>query len=118
MARPTKCISVTEAKELQSNWRSTRALDIERAMGSADTSDFVFSVDDLQEFIEYVKDESLKQGVKSPGIRVYFAAYDNAKSDKATVFLAPTKGADADSDNNYDIDPLNRGGTGWPPNNY
>ena len=116
MARPAKCISITEAKELQGNWRSTRAVEIERSQGSVDTCDFTFSVDDLQEFIDYVKDLSTKQSVESPGIRVYFAAYDNDQSDKATVFLAATKGTNGDSENNYNIDPLNRGQTGWPPN--
>lgn len=118
MAKPANCISVTEARTLQTNWRSTRAVEIEAAQGSKDACDFVFSVDELQEFIDYVKDLSTKQGINSPGIRVYFAAYDDDQSDKATVFLAPTKDVTADADNNYSIDPLNRGQTGWPPNNY
>jgi hypothetical protein len=39
-------------------------------------------------------------------------------SDKATVFLCATDGDNANSNNNYNLDPLNRGGTGWPPNAY
>ena len=118
MAKPTKCISVSDARQLQDNWKSTRAVDIEKAIGSEDTREFVYSVEELQEFIDYVKSESLKQGITNPGIRIYFAAYNNSVNDKATIFLAPTNSAAANSINNYSIDPLNTVVGGWPPKNY
>lgn len=118
MAKPEKCISVAKARELQNNWISTRAVHVERGQGGADQREVIFSLAELEEYLEYVKSESAKQGVKSPGIRVYFAAYNNDDSKKATVFLAPAKGTDVNADNNYEIDPFNWGHGGWPPNNY
>jgi hypothetical protein len=118
MAKPPKCITVAEAKQLQDNWKSTRAVDIENAMGTQDTREFFYTVDELQAYLDYVKEQSAAQSIPKPGIRIYFAAYDNDSSDKATVFLAPTKGPTMSSENNYTIDPFNRGNGGWPPNNY
>ena len=118
MAKPDKCISVEEARNLQSNWVETRAAEIKKAEGATDARDFTFSLNDLQEFLDYVKEASTEQGISNPGVRVYFGAYDSEESTKATVFLAATDGAGGDANNNYNVDPLNRGNTGWPPNDY
>ncbi len=118
MGKPKNCITVTEAKTLQNNWNDTRAIDIEKAMDSKDVCAVTFNIDQLQEFITYVKTESAKQGIDNPGIRVYFAAYNDKESTKATVFLNATESDDGNSANNYGIDPLNRTNGGWPPNAY
>ena len=118
MPKPKNCISVTEAKSLRSNWISSRAASITNSLGAQDASDFTFSLAEMEEFLAYVRDESTKQGISNPGIRVYFASYNSVKSNKATVFLAATDGDDENGTNNYNVDPLNRGGSGWPPNNY
>lgn len=118
MGRPKNCITVTAAKTLQNNWNTTRAVDIEKAMGTKDVCAVTFNIDQLQEFITYVKTESAKQGIDNPGIRVYFAAYNDKESNKATVFLNATKSDDGNSANNYGIDPMNVGTGGWPPNAY
>ena len=97
MPKPTKCISVTEAKELCNNWMSSRGASLTSSRGSQDTSDFTFSLSEMEEFLAYVREES---------------------TDKATVILAPTKGVDQNSDINYDVDPMNRSTQGWPPNIY
>lgn len=115
MSKPSNCITVAAARQLQNNWIATRAVDIEVAMGSPDTREFLFSVAELQQFLDYVKAGS---GVMNPGIRIYFAAYDNDLTDKATVFLAPTLGVTAGSPNNYSLEPLNRTISGFPPTNY
>ena len=115
MSVPSKCITETEARELQNNWMATRAVQIERGMGNEDTREFLFSVAELQEFLDYIKAGTDNL---NPGVRIYFAAYDNDASDKATVFLAPTIGASAGSENNYNLKPLNRGVSGWPPKSY
>ncbi len=117
MAKPQKCITVQEAKTLYTNWHNSRGNSLTLFTGG-DTSDFTFSLAELQEFLDYVKDGSEKEGINNPGIRVYFAAYGTDSQSKATVFLAPTKGTDSDSDNNYDLDPFNFGTGGWPPNTY
>lgn len=116
MSKPSNCITVAEAKQLQDNWVATRAVDIEQAMGSADTREFLFSVAELQQFLDYIKAGS-GMGAQ-PGVRIYFAAYDNVTNDKATVFLAPTNGITAGSPNNYNLQPLNQGISGFPPKNY
>lgn|SRR5690606_1665129 len=116
MSKPSNCISVEEARQLQNNWIATRAVDIEAAMGSPDTREFLFSVAELQQFLDYIK-EGTGMGAQ-PGVRIYFAAYDNIANDKATVFLAPTIGTAPGSANNYNLQPLNRGISGFPPTNY
>ena len=118
MSKPKNCITVTKAKALQKNWNDTRAVDIKRAKGAKDVNAVTFNIDQLQEFIDYVKSESAKQRIANPGIRVYFAAYNNALSDKATVFLNATESDDGNAANNYGIDPLNFGDGLWPPYNY
>ncbi len=118
MSKPAKCISVDQARQLQDNWVSTRAIEIERAQGSVDTREFFYTLDELQEYLDYVKDSSSKQGIDNPGIRIYFAAHDTRSDDKATIFLAPTDGDTINSNNNYDIEALNSSGGGWPPKSY
>lgn len=118
MSKPAKCIPVADAKQLQDNWVSTRAVEIERGQGAIDTREFYYTVAELQEFLDYVRDQSAKQGFDAPGVRIYFGAYDSAKTDRATVFLAPTEGNTASSPNNYKIEPLNLSQGGWPPYNY
>ncbi|WP_026450130.1 hypothetical protein [Aequorivita capsosiphonis] len=116
MSKLKNCITVEEARQLQDNWVASRALDIEQSQGSVDSREFLFSVAELQEFLDYIKKESV--GTTQSGIRIYFGAYDNENSDKATVFLAPTIGTSAGAANNYNLKPLNRGISGFPPNNY
>lgn len=116
--KPEKCISVAHARSLQDNWVSSRALEIENAIGAEDAREFLFSVSELQQFLDYIKNISTSEGIANPGVRVYFGAYDGESSNKATVFLVGTKGFETGAPNNYNIDPLNRGISGHPPNNY
>ncbi len=118
MTKPAKCIGVDLARDLQDNWVNTRARDIERAQGAKDTREFTFNIDELQEYIEYVKSEAKKQDIKTPGLRLYFAAYNSSESKKATVFLCPTESDSKKANNIYTIDPFNRSTGGWPPKSY
>ena len=129
MGKPKKCISVDEAKELQKVWCDTRTPEIDKCLGFEDTREFWWSVEELQEYLKYVKKQSRKQGISNPGIRMYFGAYPESKCKKhkgyATLFLAPTGapagGIGKDDDtapNNYGIDPMNFGSAGDPPQNY
>ena len=130
MEKPKKCISVEKAKELQTKWQESRGKDIDLAQGYQDTREFWYSVEELQEYLNYVKEKSVEQGVKDPGIRIYFGAYQKSsiKKSYATVFLAPTKGKSAPLEgedetsvnavNNYNIDPLNESSGGMPPVTY
>lgn len=128
MSRPAKCINVDEAKGLQDNWRNTRGRDISRGRGGVDdTFDFWYSLEELQEYLDYVREKSKEQGVNKPGVRIYLGAYNGqgGKKDNSTVFLAPTMeevSSDAIGDetqiNNYRIDPYNDSAGGVPPIPY
>lgn len=130
MAKPNKCITVDDAKELQNKWKETRALDIEQAQGYQDTREFWYSLEELQEYLDYVKEQSTAQGVHKPGIRIYLGAYPKytVKKSYATIFLAPTKEKSAllegeedasnNTENNYEIEPLNMNQGGYPPKEY
>lgn len=128
MARPQKCVTVEEARDLQENWKNSRGKEIERGQGYVDSREFWYSIEELQEYLDYVKEKSKEQGVKHPGIRIYFGAYPKSQQKRSfsTVFLAPTKEAVAeieeneeiDQENNYEIEPLNSAQGGWPPTEY
>ena len=116
--KPAKCISVDSAKELHNNWRASRGIDIEKSLGFEDAREFLFSVEELQQFLDYVKSASLAEGINNPGIRVYLGSYDNNLNNKATVFFSATNGVDSGAQNNYNVDPLNKGISGHPPTKY
>ena len=122
MAKPKKCITPQDAKKLFSHWRKTRGEAIRSHIGEHDTCEFILNISELREYLEYVEDESKKQGILDPGIRLYFGAYDKSTSNKATFFMSPTKGKTlsrgGDDDNNYDIDAWNLHGGGEPPTQY
>jgi len=126
---PKKCISVEEARELQNTWCDTRTPEIDKCLGFEDTREFWWSVEELQEYLKYVKKRSRKMGIKDPGIRMYFGAYPKGKcamhKGYATAFLAPTgapvgglgKGGDS-APNNYELLSYNGAGSGEPPIDY
>jgi len=127
--RPQKCINVEEARELHNNWCKKRGKRLQKKLGFEDAREFHWSVAELEEYLAYVKQESEEQGIKDPGIRIYMGAYPKSKckmsKGMSTLFLAPTgsrpgasgKG-DGDPENNYDIPAFNKGGSGFPPNDY
>lgn len=129
MEKPKKLISVEEAKELQKNWVESRGKAIKKGQGHDDTREFWYSLEELQEYLDYVREKSKEQGVEKPGIRIYFGAYPrtNNKKSYSTIFLAPTKEKSGNSEgepledddnNNYEIEPLNQNNGGFPPTNY
>lgn len=137
MKKPEKCISVEDARKEQDEWVKTRGKDIEKCCGYEDTREFWYSLDELQEYLDYVREKSKEQRVKNPGIRFYLGAYPTTKKDRGycTMFLAPTKEAnskrgaikrsnsieraeDTTNTNNYEIEPLNTITSGYPPTNY
>ncbi len=120
---PEKCISVEEARELHGNWCEHRGKHLKECLGHDDAKDFWWSVEELQEYLKYVKRESRKQGIDNPGIRVYLGAYSkdkcNAGKGYSTLFFKPTgspvgaqgKGGNGQPDNDS-ISPYNRAGQG------
>ncbi len=118
MAKPTDCIPVTDAETFQKNWNDNQAKDIKAKTGADDVIAVTFNLQQLSDYIEYIKTESKKYEINNPGIRVYFGAKSSADGGKATVFFCPSKDDTSLSDNIYDIDPLNKGNGGYPPSAY
>jgi len=128
--KPKKCIQVEEARDLQKNWCNTRSQKLHKKMGFEDTRDFWWSVEELEEYLAYVKQESTKQGIKDPGIRFHLGSYSpkQCKMNRGytTLFMAPTgtkpgargKDGDGGNDPNYNIAPYNFGELGNPPKEY
>lgn len=115
MQKTSAYITEAEARELQQNWIKTRAADIKIGRGKEDVREFLFSVEELQNYLNYIKEKSTSN---NPGVRIYLAAYSDKANSEATIFLAPTKGVLPDSENDYDIQPINKAVNGWPPRNY
>ncbi len=123
--RPEKCIDEKQARELHNEWCCTRTPHIDKCMDFEDKREFWWSLEELQDYLKYVKKQSKKQGIKDPGIRIYFGAYPKEKCKMnrgySTVFLAPTgtlpgeegKGFGS-SPNVYSIAPFNHGSAGDP----
>jgi len=127
--KPKKCITENEARELHDNWCAKREKNLKKSLGFEDAREFHWSVAELEEYLAYVKQESEKQGIKDPGIRVYLGAYSKEKckvgKGMSTLFFAPTGarlgaiGKDGSGpENNYGINAFNYGNNGNPPQNY
>ena len=94
LQKPNKCISIEEAKELEKNWCDTRQGAIDKCMTFEDSREFWWSLEELQEYLNYVREESNKQRIVNPGIRVYLGAYSKKKCKDgkgySTIFLSAT----------------------------
>ncbi len=131
--KPEKAISVERARELQKTYLATRARILNAGLGYQDTREFWFSVEELEQYLAYVKQEGKKLGHREMGIRIYFAAYperDAQGRNYSTVFLAPTAKKDGTQkgeffdfqagrhQNEYGISALNKTHGGLPPESY
>lgn len=119
-----------KAKKLFDNWTGTNQPGNSKSPGKAikaagfkDTFETWFSVEELEAYLEYVK-ENIPD---NPGIRIYFGNYGgNAgpADDSCTVFLSPTSGGKIDDltnslpENDYDLESYNSGTGGNPPQEY
>lgn len=80
-----------------------------------DSRETTFALDEIENYITYVKQMSEEQGLKDLGIRVYQGAKKEADGKIfTTVFFAPTN----EGKNSMDILCLNLGTYGRPPTNY
>ncbi len=122
-----KKITVAKAKQLQKKWWNTRLNVTTNGKKHEDTCQFYFTVDELQTFLAEVKTKSLQQGVETPGINIWFGAYDATATEPslATVFFAATKRVKSDDPEleyedvaNDEIEPFNDGSGLWPPGEY
>jgi len=127
MSISNKLISITRAKELQAEWEKTRNYITTNGDRHEDTCEFHFSLEELQEYLDYVKKLSDEQGIKNPGVNIWLGAYaaNEQKPNLTTVFLSATKRKsepDEDSSRDYlendEIQPMNVVQGGWPPRKY
>lgn len=127
MEKPKKCISRQEAKELQKRWWQTRGKAIERSEKHKDVCAVKFSVAELEEYLNYVKEKSGEKGIEDPGVCIWMGSYapGNGKPSLSTVFLSATKPKSenieeeqSDFEDNPEIEPYNTGAGLWPPGEY
>ncbi|MRX69831.1 hypothetical protein SAMN06265349_101246 [Flavobacterium resistens] len=133
--RPTQLITKKFAKELHTNFMKYRASIIAKYIKKEDANAVWFSVEELENYIHYIKSKGEKTGYNVNGIRIYFGVYpeDRKYEEKAglmTVFLTATgkkiktpKAGEIQtfaliSDGTSDIasiEPMNYGSIGRPP---
>jgi DNA polymerase sigma len=133
---PKQLISPKFAEELNKRYNAERHKLISSVINREDANAIWYSIEELENYINYVKKEGEKQKIKVDGIRFYLGVYpDDAKTygNKAgltTIFLTPTenkviqKGSminlSAMQDEKQSVDvtkiaPDNYGGMGDPP---
>ncbi len=134
---PTQLIKPEFAKELNINYLKERSQIITKVLGIKDANAAWYSIEELENYINYVKTEGEKQKIKINGIRFYLGVYpkdfkEKEKAGLTTVFLSPTTLRDLNRSNmqrfvgaavaseepNVDvitIDSENFGGMGNPP---
>lgn len=143
---PSGLITTSQAENLQHNFLEKKEQIINGSNEyNNDVRDFWFSVDRLEDYICYAKNEAKKQGKSVSGFRIYLGAQPLASQVPTgapvglnTVFIVPTehamlpnktlmntttssfnpKGDTKDNTNITTIDPLDFAGGGNPPNIY
>lgn len=115
---PKLLISKEEAIQMQQHWKNTKGIMLRKAIGKEMISDFWWSLDDLEDYIRYVKQLAKKDGVRDLGIRFYLGAYPSnhpIKPNKTNLFIAPTL---SNGTTYKAANPMNRGSGGEPPKTY
>jgi hypothetical protein len=134
LIKPKGVITPKEAKVLNDDWTKKRAnLLFDSIAGRPDNRSAWWSVEEIQNYINYAANQTGELGYEMDGLRVYFGVYPKSAPDGranySTVFIVPTGkkiksqgaviplnllqgggGVDIDL-----ADPLNRGETGIPP---
>ncbi|MBD0831721.1 hypothetical protein [Aestuariibaculum sediminum] len=99
ISKPAKVITIEEAKILSKNWTDNRKKVVDsaaRAQGATkdDTRSGYWTLDEIEEYISWARQEATDKGYSMTGIRVYLGVYGKnrgqAKRDLTTMFIAPT----------------------------
>ncbi|WP_456424648.1 hypothetical protein [Lutibacter sp.] len=135
---PKGLITPLEAKKLNQQFVKTRSKELNKIIEKLDNKpnkkdalSSWFSLEELENYIAYVKEVGVKKGIDINGLRVYFGAYGEnkknpVKNNLSTVFLVPTTPKKVqlqkntvtvvtDSSDVESIDGLNLGTVGDPP---
>ncbi|KAA5533697.1 hypothetical protein F0919_14265 [Taibaiella lutea] len=79
-----------------------------------DSRETIFSLEEIENYIAYVKEASNALGLRDLGIRIYQGAKSADEKVFTTVFFAPTN----EGNNSMEIQCLNLGSYGRPPTVY
>ena len=135
---PKQLINQEIAKDLNIRYIKERSNIIYESIKKEDANAAWYSLEELENYINYVKTEGKKNNIKVNGIRLYLGVYPNdstkyqEKAGLTTIFLSPTMSSAESSnlqsvakftsrrtsDENIDvtsIQPMNYGGIGNPP---
>ncbi|KAF2338297.1 hypothetical protein [Flavobacterium tistrianum] len=132
-AKPSQLITKEFARQLNVNYNNKRASLVAGKEKKEDANAIWYSLEELENYIHYIKTNGAKNGYNVDGIRFYFGVYpdDEKHGEKAgltTLFLVPT-GKKAENNNQVqsfalmqeassdlqDIEPMNYGNIGRPP---
>lgn len=132
---PTQLITTNIALDLNKRYNEKRSGLILSDIGKEDANAVWYSLEELENYINYIKTKGIEKGIEVNGIRFYIGVYPEdvvkykEKAGLTTIFLSPTKKktsniserslVDTSSvEENIDvteIEPLNYGGYGNPP---
>ncbi|MBB4803803.1 hypothetical protein HNP37_003883 [Flavobacterium nitrogenifigens] len=94
-AKPSQLITKEFAKQLNVNYNNRRASLTAKKAQKEDANAIWYSLEELENYIHYIKTNGAKDGYNVDGIRFYFGVYpeDEKHGEKAgltTLFLVPT----------------------------
>jgi len=134
--KPNGLISPSQAKALNEQFIKTRSKEmnkiVKKLTGDKKEQDAYctwFSIEELENYIAYTKEQATEKGKNLTGLNVYFGAYPTEgkhpkDSNLSTIFFAPTTEtskldiADLSTESDTELDGLNAGTIGWPPSAY
>lgn len=98
VVKPKGVISVSEATALSENWSKFRKQAVDSASArhgrKNDNRSVSWSLEDIENYLAYAKQESKALGYDMTGITVYLGVYGKnagqSKKDLTTMFIAPT----------------------------
>ncbi|MCO4822397.1 MAG: hypothetical protein KC469_10035 [Flavobacteriaceae bacterium] len=124
MEKPKGIITPEEAKKLNDAFTARCELIGRDILKRPDNRSTWFSLEDIRAYLDYAENQAKENGYEMNGIRIYNGAYPTVegKLGYSTSFIVPTKKIDEEKDGGDgnadipDLEALNWGGTGWPPN--
>ncbi|MCV2485048.1 hypothetical protein OD917_08945 [Flavobacterium sp. SH_e] len=134
-AKPSQLITKEFARQLNVNYNNKRASLTAKKAQKEDANAIWYSLEELENYIHYIKTNGAKDGYNVDGIRFYFGVYpdDEKHGEKAgltTLFLVPTGKKvesntekiqsfalvqEASSSDIQSLEPMNYGNIGRPP---
>ncbi|AEH02133.1 hypothetical protein [Lacinutrix sp. 5H-3-7-4] len=110
MPNPTGIITATEAQELNDNWTNLRASANRTAAGQDDNRSSWYSLEDMENFLQLIKDENPTVN----GVRFYLGV-ETTKQDPqglTTIFMVPTEEKNGENADIRDANGMDRGSVG------